>query len=129
MKECIVTLNSDFEYIKNSQEIYSSKYNIPLIREDYELPDIYENIKYKNILKKIFLIKKYLDKYDRVLWLDNTSFVTSNCRSLFKIVPLPGKKFFVSSVNISPGTTKALDESNSSTLPGTKGEKFITSEP
>ena len=80
----ILSFKKKNNYIKLSHNSYSKKYNLNIVEEDIILPDIYSNVKYIKPLKKIFLIKKYLEIYDNILWLDDNMFITKYCPMLFK---------------------------------------------
>lgn len=81
----ILTFKNNHIIIKKGFENYASKYKLNLIEDDIELPKIYENVKGKQALKKILLIKKHINNNKRIIWLDNSLFITSYCDSLLNV--------------------------------------------
>jgi hypothetical protein len=70
-----------FNNIKKYYQLYANKTNSDfMVIDDNFQGDI------KSRLKK-FEIVKYLDKYDRILFLDDTCIITPNCPNVFNIVP------------------------------------------
>lgn len=84
-KRLIVTISlgirSWFNDIKPYYELYAKKTNSDfiVINDNFE-GDI------KSRLRK-FEIYKYLDKYDRILFLDDTCIINPNCPDIFELVP------------------------------------------
>lgn len=96
-KNCILTCSIGdrpfFKFCKKSIEIYAKKVNADfIIADDIDLPDNLNNIKIgrnnnKAYLKKIIFIRMYLEKYERVLWIDDTCIINPKCPNLFELVP------------------------------------------
>ena len=81
------------KYAFFSMQEYAKKVNADfIIAKDIEIPKELKNLKVgrnnnKSYLKKILWIRKYLEKYDKVLWLDDTCYVNPICPNLFDFVP------------------------------------------
>lgn len=97
MKYVILTLSvGERPFNKNtfySIEKYASKCKVPFYKlSDIEIPNKLQGIvigRNNNLvyLKKILAVRKYLETYDRVLWLDDTCFVSPSCPDLFSFIP------------------------------------------
>ena len=70
-----------FNNIKKYYQLYAKKTDSDFIIID----DNYQN-DIKSRLKK-FDIVKYLDKYERILFLDDTCIITPNCPNVFDLIP------------------------------------------
>jgi hypothetical protein len=75
------------KYISKSHKFFSKEKNLKYIKKDIDIPDKYKNIKETKSLKKILLIQKYLNKYDKILWVDDKCFITPKCDNILDKVP------------------------------------------
>jgi len=98
MKKAVVTLltcKKPFtEYTLKSIKEYAKKIDVDYIEVvEYEVPEKY-NVISTNIegnmkrISKLLVIREYLEKYDRIIFLDDSCVVNSDCPDLFNIVPV-----------------------------------------
>lgn len=97
MKNAIISLSlGDRPFLKYtfaSIKEYADKIGVDFHTvTDYDIDEKYKNIHVGrngnlSYIIKLLVIRDYLKKYDRILFLDDTCVVNSDCPDLFKIVP------------------------------------------
>ena len=120
MKNLILTASEGDRPFKKysffSMQEYAKKVNADfIIAEDIEIPKKLNNVKIgrgnnKAYLKKVLWIRKYLEKYDKVLWLDDTCYVNPICPNLFEYVPQGYVAGVPESLLLYPGYAKAFED-------------------
>jgi len=88
--------NSIIDITKKYMVKYSMKCNADfefITDDNYVIPDFVKNGNFIvsrdnnfSYLFKILLVNQYLEKYDKVLWLDDTVFIKDNCENLFEMI-------------------------------------------